>query len=202
MHYGFSEKKLFSDVNISINKGDFILVEGISGSGKTSLLRLISGFEKPQVGDIIFKDENIKNNKTYIHQIPQLIEASIRDNLLLPFTFKYHQSKQKPKDEDLKQWMMDFCIDAHLNDLAQNCSIGQQQRLCLIRAFLLKPPLMLLDEPTSALDSKNRKIIETYLEQVSQQGTTILMVNHSDYRPLNIPYKIFEVLDENIKERA
>lgn len=202
-------QNLFFKVNFSIAPGTFALVRGPSGSGKSTLLRLIARLEDPTSGQILFSGRpladfdppKLRRQAAYIQQTPTVIDASVRHNLLLPFSFKANQDLNPPDDKALRQRLDEFLLpDVDLSRQAKSLSVGQQQRLCLIRAMLLNPGLLLMDEPTSALDKDSRLAVEQITESMNlDKKITVIMVSHQDYRPRNLDPLLLEVKDGRIK---
>ncbi|MBW1899753.1 MAG: ATP-binding cassette domain-containing protein, partial [Deltaproteobacteria bacterium] len=164
------KQALFTNISITLKKGCFYLINGPSGEGKSSFLRLINRLEDPTKGQILFNGSPLssyhppllRRHILYIQQTPSVIDGSIRENLLLPYTFKSNKDLAKPDDKILLTLLKDFRLDGiRLDDHAQNLSVGQLQRLCFIRGLLLSPELILLDEPTSALDDESSRIVES-----------------------------------------
>lgn len=195
-HVGFvypEGNPLFDDLCFELNEGGFYVVRGPSGSGKSTILRLLNRLENPSRGDIFFKDNPFSNLPTpelrrqilYIQQTPVVIDGTVKDNLLLPFTFKNNRTLPVPGDAQLKQTLSDFSLDqVSLDKSARNLSVGQQQRICLIRGLLLSPAVILLDEPTSALDDESSRIVEGMAETLCHDmGKTIVMVSHREFNP-------------------
>ena len=89
----------------------------------------------------------------------------------------------KPDDEGMRAMLDGFGLDMPLDVEANSLSVGQRQRVCIIRTLLHEPEVLLLDEPTSALDPQSRVLVERYTESLNEKGVTILLVSHSDYTP-------------------
>ena len=181
---------LFKGVTMGFERGRFYLIAGPSGSGKSTFLRLINRLEEPASGEIRFKTHAVSNvdptalrsSILYVQQVPQVIDTSVRDNLMLPFTFKGNRDLPRPDDRRLKTLMHQLLLeDVRLDDPAKTLSIGQQQRVCFIRALLLSPEVLLLDEPTSALDKDSSRIVQAIAHNLCREkGVTVLMVSHRD----------------------
>ena len=191
-----SKAPLFLDLNLTINANDFVLIQGPSGSGKSSLLRLTNRLQEPSGGAISidnrpmdqYEATTLRRRIGYVQQVPVMVEGDVRKNLQLPFQFKASQDISLPKDEDLRAWLNDFLLeDVGLNDDAQRLSVGQKQRLALIRTLLTQPEIILCDEPTSALDSQSKTVVESWLERLNlDHNTGIVMVTHLDFTPAEV----------------
>lgn len=174
--------------SLELERGSFVLIGGPSGSGKSTMLRLFNRLLEPQYGAIYYEgkalDEyspmTLRREVVTVGQIPTLVPGNVRDNLLLPFAFRANSGLTKPDDTKLLHWMERLLLrGVKLTDKASSLSVGQRQRLCLIRTLLLEPKVMLMDEPTSALDPESRQIVEKTAEGLCrEQGTTIIMVTH------------------------
>ncbi|MFP4070502.1 MAG: ATP-binding cassette domain-containing protein [Desulfovibrionales bacterium] len=175
-------------VTLSIPPGGFVQITGPSGSGKSTFLRLLCRLADPTSGTIFFQGIDIRSTDppllrrkiAYLQQTPVVVSGTVRENLLLPFSFRANQDRKPPDDRELRSVLDAFQLDTiGLDAGAGNLSVGQKQRLCLIRAMLLSPTAMLLDEPTSALDPENAaKVIAASVRLNTEQDMTVLMVTH------------------------
>lgn len=184
---------LLKNLDLSVRNSDFIIIRGASGSGKSTILRLICRLQTPVSGLILFRGEPVSSfnpavlraSICYVPQIPVVVEGSVADNLLLPFGFEVNRAKPKPPDRELESMLEKFYLgDVPLSQTAQKLSVGQKQRLALMRAILQEPDILLLDEPTSALDRESAAMVFTIIERLNTiEGKTIITVTHSDYSP-------------------
>jgi len=203
-------KQLFDNVSMAFQKGAFYLIRGVSGAGKSALLRLINRLEEPTNGKIIYNGKSLteysaprlRKKIVYIQQTPTVITGTVKDNLLLPFTFHSNHDLEKPDDENLFNLLQAFYLhEIDLNQSAQNLSVGQLQRVCLIRGFLIFPEVILLDEPTSALDETSAGVVESKTEEFCKlHQTTVLMVSHRPFTPKDVRPGIMEIADGKIRE--
>jgi len=191
--YEGSSSLVFEHLDLMVQEGEFILVKGPSGSGKSTLLRLICRLNKPGEGSILFQGNDItsfppaklRSSVSYVAQIPRMIDASVEENLLLPFSFAINAAKPRPGKEELQEMLKTFYLgDITLDHSALKLSTGQMQRLAIMRALLQKPLLLLLDEPTSALDQESASMVFSIMERLnSEQQKTLITVTHIDYKP-------------------
>ena len=211
VRFGFPEQAtLFSEMSLSIQKGAFYLVKGPSGAGKTTFLRLVNRLEEPVSGEIRFKGTpltaysppDLRRSLLYMQQTPTVMDGSVEENLLLPFSFKNNRHLKRPDPEKLRKLLRDVHLqNLEMSDHAMNLSVGQIQRLCLVRGLLLSPEILLLDEPTSALDRESALAVTTLLECLNMEsGLTILAVTHKTYGRGTVTYKYLDIHDGRIEE--
>lgn len=188
--YGKGENQVIAvnNVNLSINKGEFVAITGKSGSGKSTLLHILGGVDKPTSGQVLIDGENIQNikgdkktnfrraNIGLIYQFYNLIPVlNVRENIILPISLE----GIKVDEEYFKEIIKTLDLKKRLNHLPNELSGGQQQRVAIGRAVINHPKIILADEPTGNLDSKNSKKIMGMLKYYNRQyGQTIIMITH------------------------
>jgi UDP-glucose/iron transport system ATP-binding protein len=208
--FGFEpENLLFEEVSLGLTAGVFYLVTGPSGVGKSTLLRLINRLEEPTAGEIRFGGRPLRDHAPprlrrsilSVQQTPTAIDASVRDNLLLPFRFSANDDLERPDDAALERRLADVRLqDLDLDAHAQTLSVGQLQRLCILRGLLLEPEVMLLDEPTSALDLDSRDAVLALIARIfADTGMTTVMVSHQDVCPPGVEPSLLSVRDRHIE---
>lgn len=201
---------VFRELSLLVNEGELVLIKGASGTGKSTLLRLICRLQAYEKGRILFRGRavesiapaELRRSVTYVAQIPSMVDANVKDNLLFPFSFTANSSRTEPSDKQLSGMLEQFYLqDISLSHQARNLSVGQQQRIALMRALLLDPEILLLDEPTSALDAKSASMVFTIIEHLnSRRGKTILMVTHSNYFPNNVAPVIYMLENRKLRK--
>ena len=186
------ETKAINEVSITINQGEFVTIMGASGSGKSTLLNIVGLLDNASSGNYQLLNQEIiglkeqdkskvrKQNIGFIFQNFNLIdELSVFDNIELPLIYnKVPSSERKKKVEIIAERLG---ISHRLKHYPQQLSGGQQQRVAVARALINDPKIILADEPTGNLDSKNGNEVMELLTDLHAQGSTILMVTHSDY---------------------
>lgn len=188
--FGGNQVKALSNVNFSVESGEYVAIMGESGSGKTTLLNILASLDKPTSGDVYLdgkplsaiKDKELssfrRQNLGFVFQDFNLLDTfSIRDNIFLPLvlsgkSFNEMQKKMLPIANRLG--LMNL-----LNKYPYEVSGGQKQRAAVARAIITDPRLILADEPTGALDSKSTDSLLNVFNEINQSGQTILMVTHS-----------------------
>ena len=182
-----SEK--FNNLNINLKKNNIYGIYGESGSGKSSLLNILSGFIKPNKGKIFVNDKNHNfydlTKKFKIGYAPQ-IATILDENIIVNSTLKFKNSAQKV--EELKEYLKILNLKKFINkkyfenkniSSIKNMSGGEKQRIGFLRAVINEPDLILLDEPTSSLDKKNEKAIFEFLLSI-KKNKIIVVTSHKE----------------------
>ena len=186
------ETKALNEVSITINQGEFVTIMGASGSGKSTLLNIVGLLDNASSGNYELLNQEMiglkeqekskvrKQNVGFIFQNFNLIdELSVYDNIELPLIYNnISSSERKKKVEKIAERLG---ISHRLKHYPQQLSGGQQHRVAVARALINDPKIILADEPTGNLDSKNGNEVMELLTDLHAQGSTILMVTHSDY---------------------
>ena len=192
LSFGYNKKKrLFKDLSFNLNKGDVFLIRGPSGTGKSTLIKLITGLDKPCDGSISINGHStsslltiLRDHIAYVGPEPYLVPGTVKENLV------YGQNViDNHEDEDmweaLKKAMLKNTIkglpnalEEELNEQTQ-LSTGEKQRISIARAFLKKPKILILDEATANLDIPTEKRIIEQLDQMSKDLITII-ISHKD----------------------
>jgi len=203
---------LLRDVTLSVQKGEAYLIQGPSGAGKSTFLRLLNRLEEPLSGEIRFKGKPLetysppllRRSLLYIQQTPTAVDGSVEENLLFPFSFKTNLHLEKPRREKIVTLMEAVHLNrVEMDDHARTLSVGQLQRLCLVRGLLLNPEVLLLDEPTSALDRESAMAVTALLERLNvQSNLTVLSVAHQTYDLGNIQYRHLQMKDGHMEESS
>ncbi len=188
----FSGNKVvaLSDVNLTVDQGEFVAIMGESGSGKTTLLNIIAAMENATSGEVFLNGTNIKDIKErklaefrrrefgFLFQEFNLLDTfSVGDNIRLPLVLD--GKKPSEIDDVVLPLASKLGIKEILDKYPYEVSGGQKQRAACCRAVVIKPKLLLADEPTGALDSKSTGELLHLFEEIHDSGQTILMVTHS-----------------------
>ena len=176
------------DFNLSIKKGEFVFVIGASGSGKSSLIKMLYREEKPDKGEIIIGGINVaklKNRKVYI--LRRKLGVVFQDFKLLPkltvyenvaFVLEVFACDKKEIYHRVMQVLELVGLKNKVRQYPNQLSGGEQQRVVIARAIVNKPKLLICDEPTGNLDPDTSMEIMQVLEQINNMGTTIIMATH------------------------
>lgn len=184
------ETLALKEVSLKVNKGDFIAIMGPSGCGKTTLLNLLGLIDEPTSGKYFYfgqdvytlserqKTELRKQNIGFVFQNFNLIDdLTVYENIELPLI--YLGWKKKARKERVAEVINNMELDHRQKLFPMQLSGGQQQRVAVARAIVAKPPLLLADEPTGNLDSLHGEEVMSILGRLNNEGTTIIMVTHS-----------------------
>ena len=184
------ETTALNGVSFEIKDGEFVAIMGPSGCGKSTLLNILGLLDNPTEGSYQFGETEVANLKEkdrtkfrkgnigFIFQSFNLIdELSVYENIELPL--RYLNIPSSERKARVTEMMKRMNISHRANHFPQQLSGGQQQRVAIARACVANPKLILADEPTGNLDSKNGKEVMELLQELNNEGATIVMVTHS-----------------------
>ena len=184
------ETTALDGVSFEIKDGEFVAVMGPSGCGKSTLLNILGLLDNPTGGSYLFGDTEMaklkenertsfrKGNIGFVFQSFNLIdELNVFENIELPL--RYLDIPASERKERVTAMMKRMSISHRAKHFPQQLSGGQQQRVAIARACVANPGLILADEPTGNLDSKNGRDVMELLQELNGEGTTIVMVTHS-----------------------
>ena len=186
------ETTALNDVSLHVKQGEFVAIMGPSGCGKSTLLNIIGLLDNPTSGNYYFNGQEVghlkekqrtqvrKGNIGFVFQSFNLIdELNVYENVELPLI--YLKKKASEKKELVTSILDRMNISHRVKHFPQQLSGGQQQRVAIARAVVAGPKLILADEPTGNLDSKNGAEVMNLLTELNQEGTTSVMVTHSQH---------------------
>lgn len=205
----FENTVVLNDINFKAGKGEFIAIMGQSGSGKSTLLYNISGMDRPTSGNVFINDQDISklddegisemrlNNMGFIFQHSYLLKnLSIRDNIVLP-GFKAAKKSRDEINEYANELMKKTGIESIAHHDIKKVSGGQLQRAAICRALINNPDILFGDEPTGALNSSTSKEVMDIINNINDEGTTIILVTHDSKVALRASRVIY-LIDGNI----
>jgi len=186
------ETTALNNINLTVAKGDFLAIMGPSGCGKSTLLSMLGMLDSPNSGDYFFDEENIakygerklsklrSSSIGFVFQSFNLIDSlTVFENVELPLL--YLNISKAERKERVREILKKVAIEHRSDHLPQQLSGGQQQRVAVARALVIKPKIILADEPTGNLDSKNGEEVMGMLRALNADGTTVIMVTHSEH---------------------
>lgn len=181
-----------NNVNIEVKDGEFVAIMGPSGCGKSTLLNILGLLDNPSGGEYYLNDKEVskyteaqrtnlrKGVIGFVFQSFNLIdELNVYENIELPLLYMGIPSTERKRRVEVAMERM--AIMHRSKHFPQQLSGGQQQRVAIARAVVSNPKLILADEPTGNLDSKNGKEVMELLSELNKEGTTIVMVTHSQH---------------------
>lgn len=208
-HLGGEEIKALDQVDLTIEKGDFLAVVGPSGSGKSSFLNLLGGLDKPDSGELYIDQQLLskfspkelahyrRETVGFIFQTFFLIPSyTAFENVALPLQFT--GLPRKEKIQRTNEALQLVGLEKRVKHKPSQLSGGQQQRVAIARALVNHPRIILADEPTGNLDSTSGGAIVSFLKKLSQQGITIIMVTH-DQEMAQKAHRIVSMKDGQIR---
>ena len=177
-------------VEMTIQAGEFVVITGRSGCGKTTLLNLIAGLARPDSGKVIFegmdiwamKDEEIsvlRNRKIgLMFQVPSLMPTlNVMDNVVLPTLFAPKETRRNAYQRG-REALDAVGLSGLKEAFPRHLSAGEEKRVVIARAIVNRPPVLLADEPTANLDERTEEEVMALLQKIHAGGTTILLVTH------------------------
>ncbi|MGE0644172.1 MAG: cell division ATP-binding protein FtsE [Nitrospira sp.] len=184
----YDRRAALSDVTIEIEKGEFVLLMGPSGAGKSTLLRMLIGEERPDEGQIFVQGKNVTKLKqseipylrrkvgSVFQDFRLLSKKSVFDNVALPLVV------QGVPDKDIRRKAMEALravgVEHKKDQMPNGLSAGEQQRVCIARAIVNGPVVLLADEPTGNLDPERTGEIIELFKLINARGTTVIMATH------------------------
>ena len=188
----FDGVEVLSNINLYIRKNEFLTLLGRSGCGKTTLLRLLGGFETPTSGDILFEGKSIINTPPYKRRLNTVFQRyalfphyDVFDNVA--FGLKIKKLPKEEIKQKVREKLKLVGLSGYENRTIDTLSGGQQQRVAIARALVNEPELLLLDEPLGALDLKFRKEMQLELKRMQKQlGITFVYVTHDQEEALSM----------------
>ena len=202
------ETTALNQVSLEVKQGEFVAIMGPSGCGKSTLLNIIGLLDNPSEGKYYFDGQEVshlkekqrtqvrKGNIGFVFQSFNLIdELNVYENVELPLV--YLKKRAGEKKEMVSHILERMNISHRAKHFPQQLSGGQQQRVAIARALVAGPKLILADEPTGNLDSRNGTEVMNLLTELNQEGTTIIMVTHSQH-DASYAHRIINLFDGQI----
>lgn len=188
LNKSYGTHEVLKDIDFSVSKGEVVTIIGSSGSGKSTLLRCINLLEKPNGGQIIYKGENILDDKHDIflyrrhlgmvfQQFNLFNNHDVLSNCVVGQVKVLKRSKEEAEKVALK-YLRVVGMDKYVNARPRQLSGGQKQRVAIARALSMEPDVMLFDEPTSALDPEMVGEVLKVMKELAESGLTMLIVTH------------------------
>ena len=207
----YGDLHALKEVNFQVRKGEWVAIMGSSGSGKSTIMNIIGCMDKPTMGEVILDGQDItKESQTSLTKIRrEKIGLIFQQFHLIPYltalenvmVAQYYHSI--PDEQEALQALERVGLKDRAKHLPSQLSGGEQQRVCIARALINSPEIILADEPTGNLDEVNEKIVIDILTQLHKEGSTIIVVTHDlevgdvAERKIILEYgKIVDVVDQ------
>ncbi|MEL6938416.1 MAG: cell division ATP-binding protein FtsE [Cyanobacteria bacterium J06598_1] len=196
------------DINLSLNKGDFLFITGPSGAGKSTLLKMLYGQEKPSSGHIHINGQEItKLRGDRLAMLRRRIGVVFQDYKLIPrrtvsenIAFVLHAQgySRKEIDRRLPLTLKMVGLQDKANRFPNQLSGGEQQRASIARAIVGTPPLLLADEPTGNLDGDNARQVFSILRKLNSMGITVVVTTHDEMMVRQLNYPVVQIRDSRL----
>lgn len=204
----YKDKEVIKSVNLDIEQGDFLTILGPSGAGKTTVLKMIAGFEEISGGVIKIQGQDITKQPTHKRNIGMLFQnyalfphMTVAENIAFPL--KLRKFGKAEIEKQVRDVLEKVKLAGYEKRFPRELSGGQQQRIALARALVFNPPILLLDEPMAALDKQLRKHMQVEIKQLQRElGITTISVTHDQEEALTMATKVCVMKDGNVVQVA
>lgn len=196
LHFSYRQKIILNGLNLTVNQGDCIGIVGANGCGKTTLLSILGGVQKPKSGSVFYLDKQIKKIGYVPQENPLLDELTVLDNLRIWYDGTFSDLMNLMKKGLYEALQLEGILKIPVHKL----SGGMKRKVGIAIALLNSPSILLLDEPSVALDLPTKAEIRTYLSLFIVQGGTILLTSHEESE-LSLCTKLF-VLKKGILQEV
>lgn len=193
----FGQNQVFSDIQFTVEKGEFITLLGPSGCGKSTLLRCIAGLEQPNSGELYINRQNITHQPAQQRGVGMVFQSyALFPNMTVAENIAFGLKMRKVSGQEREKAVADVIEMVELqgkeNQYPHQLSGGQRQRVALARALVMKPQILLLDEPLSALDARIRKHLRQQIREIQRElGLTTIFVTHDQDEAMIMSDRIF-----------
>jgi len=212
LSYAYEAQKVLDQISFTIDQGEIVGILGLSGSGKTTLLKILSGLLPFKEGSYKIEGKsayvNGKRSKEISSELGVVFQEfnlfmhrTVLDNLALP----YHLRTKLPMKvcrEEAMRILSSLGLQDQADKYPFKCSGGQQQRIAIGRALILKPTVLLIDEPTSSLDSENTQKVIDILKDLHDQGLTLILITHDMAFAKALSQRVIVLEEGKIKAQA
>tara|TARA_B100000989_G_scaffold290328_1_gene263333 strand:+ start:1620 stop:2276 length:657 start_codon:yes stop_codon:yes gene_type:complete len=211
VYLGYKDYIVFENINLNIQKGDFILLIGDNGSGKSTLLKLLYMKLLPYKGNFFFQNKKItKTSQQNISFFRRKIGVILQNNFLIPYLTvsqnidlvnQIHKLELFDSQKRVKEIIDWVGLGDIYNNKVDDLSEGEKKKVVIARALVGKPEILIADEPTTYLDQLTKEKFYFLLNTLNNLGTTIILSEKNDSIKTENNYKSFRVLDKQLKEK-
>ncbi|MFJ5791231.1 ABC transporter ATP-binding protein [Lysinibacillus sp. NPDC093197] len=206
LHKKYEQTTVLSNIEMTIEKGQFITLLGPSGCGKSTILRIVAGLTDATAGKIQIEGKNMGGIQPKERQVGMVFQSyALFPNMTVKENIAFGLRMQKINNAEVEHRVQEILAIVHLTEKAnaypKELSGGQQQRVALARALIVRPKVLLLDEPLSALDAQIRKKLQSDLRAIQRQlGMTMILVTHDQDEAMAVSDKIFVMSNGEIAQ--
>lgn len=206
LHKNYGSSTVLSNINMKIDKGEFITLLGPSGCGKSTILRIVAGLTDATAGKISIEGKDMNGVQPKDRQVGMVFQSyALFPNMTVQENVAFGLRMQKENSVELEQRVQDMLELVHLSEKAhaypKELSGGQQQRVALARALIVRPKVLLLDEPLSALDAQIRKKLQADLRAIQRKlNMTMILVTHDQEEAMAVSDRIFVMNNGSIAQ--
>jgi putative ABC transport system ATP-binding protein len=210
-YMGDSIVKALNDIDIEVERGDFVAIMGPSGSGKSTAMNLVGSLDLPTHGNVYLDGKDISHLEEsqlaqirgkkigFIFQSFNLIpNLTAKENIMLPMMFQNVSKEERDKRAEHLLKLVD--LQDRENHYPSQLSGGQQQRVAIARALANDPEVILADEPTGNLDTKTGEMVMNFLNDLNEKGKTIIMVTHDPDKAIRHARTVYWVIDGKVEK--
>lgn len=212
LHKKFGKLDVLQGIDVSIEKGEVIVVIGPSGSGKSTFLRCLNLLEQPSDGEIIFEDINITDKRNDINRQRQKMGMVFQNFNLFPHLtvlenitlapIKLKNESREQAENNARALLKRIGLEEKANNYPAQLSGGQKQRIAIVRSLAMSPDVMLFDEPTSALDPEMVGEVLEVMKELASEGMTMVVVTHEMGFAREVGTRVLFMDEGKIKEEA
>ncbi|MFF6015240.1 ABC transporter ATP-binding protein [Lysinibacillus fusiformis] len=206
LHKNYGSSTVLSNINMKIDKGEFITLLGPSGCGKSTILRIVAGLTDATAGKISIEGKDMNGVQPKDRQVGMVFQSyALFPNMTVQENVAFGLRMQKENSVELEKRVQDMLELVHLSEKAhaypKELSGGQQQRVALARALIVRPKVLLLDEPLSALDAQIRKKLQADLRAIQRKlNMTMILVTHDQEEAMAVSDRIFVMNNGSIAQ--
>ena len=197
LHKTYGASTVLSNIDMTIEKGEFVTLLGPSGCGKSTILRIIAGLTDATSGAVKIEEKNMNNIQPKNREVGMVFQSyALFPNMTVKENVAFGLKMKKVDVKEIEQQVAETLAIVHLSDKVNayphELSGGQQQRVALARALIVRPKVLLLDEPLSALDAQIRKKLQVDLRSIQMKlGMTMILVTHDQEEAMAVSDRIF-----------
>ncbi|MCQ1059485.1 energy-coupling factor ABC transporter ATP-binding protein [Photobacterium sp. DNB23_23_1] len=205
----FKDRLLFHIPNLVLGPRDAVYLSGDNGVGKTTLLKILSGLQRPTTGSINLNKPSIlrrlfcahsNNGVIYMHQTPYMFDGTVLDNVCygLKFTVRDRRNRRTEAINALRMVGLETLADEHISVL----SGGERQRVAMARAWVIKPAVLLMDESSASLDQESTERLVILCKDLLSRGTSLVITSHQKNALTELCRRQWTISDSQLIERA